>query len=211
MAFAAGAHAIPIIDEGFDGGGVPGGWAVGYFGDAGGTTGWFQGNSGVFGAHAGAAESYIAANFLNTGPGGTIDSWLATPEVALTNGSTFTFYTRSNNSDFPDRLELRLCASGACFIIAEYTTVLATINPALAIGGYPGDWTGYTLTLSGLASGVTGRFAFRYFVTDTNVNGDYIGIDSVLYNLNVPEPGTLGLMLLAVVLVIVLRRRAHSR
>ena len=33
--------------------------------------------------------------------------------------------------------------------------------------------------LSGLSGSTMGRLAFRYLVTDTNVNGDYVGLDTL--------------------------------
>jgi hypothetical protein len=128
----------------------------------------------------------------------------------LANGSTFTFYTRTETGSlFPDRLELRLCATGACTDVGEFSTLLTSLNSGLNVGGYPDVWTAITVTLSGVSSGATGRFGFRYYVTDSSVNGDYIGIDSVLYDLKqltVPEPGALGLMLLGLAM---LRRRVR--
>ena len=43
----------------------------------------------------------------------------------------------------------------------------------------------------------TGRLALRYSVTDTSINGDFVGIDTVLLTDQVPEPGTAGLALAA--------------
>src|SRR6185503_17575667 len=48
-----------------------------------GTTNWFQGNSDVFPAQAGAPTSYIGANFNNTTGTNTISNWLLTPPVSL--------------------------------------------------------------------------------------------------------------------------------
>src|SRR5690606_32589248 len=49
---------------------------------------------------------------------------------------------------------------------------------------YPDVWTRFEVTVEGLAAPITGRMAFRYFVTDSGFfgfNGDYIGIDTVEY------------------------------
>ena len=47
-------------------------------------------------------------------------------------------------------------------------------------------------------SGTSGRLAFRYLITDTSVNGDYIGIDTLRVSSSstapVPEPATLTLV-----------------
>ncbi len=155
-----------------------------------GTTSWFQGNSAVFPSHSGAPTSYIGANFNNTAGTGTISNWLLTPEVSLANGDTFSFWTRSvTGSSFPDRLEVRLSLNGAstnvgtaATDVGDFTTLLLEINPTLAIGGYPQVWTQYTVTLSSIPGGASGRFAFRYFVTNggpSGSNSDYIGIDTV--------------------------------
>lgn len=214
MTFAAGAHAIPIIDQGFESIGGLGDWFQANVSQPIGPSRWDVGNTGVFTAQAGSDGSYLASNFEAAAPGGILDNWLILPQVSLTNGSTFTFWTRSNNSVFPDLLQLRLCLSSClnpATLETDYATVLAIINPALAVGGYPGDWTAFTVTLSGLTSGAIGRFAFRHYAPSTDFAGDYIGIDSVLYDLKVPEPGTLGLLALALALVIVLRLRARPR
>jgi hypothetical protein len=178
-----------------------------------GTTGWFQGNLGVFSAQAGPADSYIAANWLNAGLGGNISNWLLTPEVSLNEGS-ISFYTRSNG-EFADRLELRLSTNGASTnvggtdsSVGDFNTLLLSINPGLSTTGYPDAWTGFTVPV-GLGAGATGRYAFRYFVTDTNNNGDYIGIDSVSISA-VPEPASI-LGLATIIAGLALRRRVGFR
>jgi hypothetical protein len=164
-----------------------------------GTTGWFQGNPGVFTAPDG-TDGYIAANFENAGLGGAISNWLLTPTLTLNDGDTLSFLTRSTGSSFADRLEVRFSANGSsanvgatAASVGDFTTLLLTLNPALNAGGYPSDWVSYTVTLSGLGGATDGRFAFRYSIDDTNINGDYIGIDDVTLN-PVPEPATLTLL-----------------
>ncbi|HKE96722.1 MAG TPA: choice-of-anchor J domain-containing protein, partial [Povalibacter sp.] len=186
------------------------GWVLTNNSTPGGLTGWFQGNDGVFPSYSGADNSYIAGNWLNAGPGGNISNWLLTPEVALVNESTLTFFTRSSGF-LADRLEVRMSQNGASTnvgttdsSVGDFTTLLATLNVVLDPAGYPTDWTQISLTLSGLGDGVTGRLAFRYAVTDTNANGDYIGIDS--FFLRVPEPGTLALLITGLLGVAVSRR-----
>jgi hypothetical protein len=178
-----------------------------------GPTGWFQGNDGVFGAQAGPPNAYIAANFENAAFGGNISNWLLTPSLILDNGSTLSFWSRTVdvNTGFPDRLEVRLSTNGSSTnvgstvaSVGDFTTLLLTINSGLVPGGYPDTWTNYTATVSGLGGPTNGRLAFRYFVPDTSVNADYIGIDTVNVSASVssvPEPATLvttglGLLLL---------------
>jgi hypothetical protein len=181
-----------------------------------GTTGYFQGNPGVFGSQSGAPDSYIAANFLNADFGGTISNWLISPTFTLFDGETLSFFTRSNGFA-ADRLEVRFSAAGdsgnvgnTVDSVGDFTSVLGTINANLDPFGYPADWTMFNVVFSGITNpnGVLGRFAFRYTVPDTSINGDYIGIDSL--TLTVPEPGTLALFGLALSLGFAWRRRARS-
>jgi subtilisin-like proprotein convertase family protein len=158
-----------------------------------GTTGWFQGNPNTFPAHSGATNSYIGANFNNTGSVGTISNWLITPQISLNNGDTFKFWTRKATTDtFPDRLQVRLSTSGASTDVGTtstsvgvFTTLLLDINPTLVTGVYPTVFTEFTVTVSGLGGPTDGRLAFRYFVTNGGANGansDFIGIDTFSYS-----------------------------
>jgi hypothetical protein len=175
------------------------GWATRNNSQPLGSTGWFQGNPAVFPAQAGASNSYIGANFNNTTGTNTISNWLITPTTFLSNGNALRFWTRTPaDNPFPDRLEVRLSTNGAstnvgttATSVGDFTTLLLTINPTLTVGGYPENWTQYTINLSGLPPsgncngfGIEGRFAFRYFVTGggpTGDNSNYVGIDTVNY------------------------------
>ena len=171
---------------------LPAGWNQQNLSDPGGTTNWFQGNTAVFPAQSGAATSYIAANFQNTttaGPG-TISDWLFTPNVTLTNGDVFTFWTRTTDGTFPDRLQVRMSTNGNSAnvgatnaSVGDFTNLLLDINPGLTGTGYPVAWQQFTVTISGLASPTSGRLAFRYFVTNGGGgdNSDFIGVDNVVY------------------------------
>jgi hypothetical protein len=165
-----------------------------------GSTGWFQGDPSVFSSQNGAPDSYIAANFNNAGFGGNISDWLISPEMAFSNGTVISFYARTEpgGAIFNDSLEVRLSTNGASADVGttdsslgDFTTLLLSINSAQT-GSFPEDWTLFTATISGLSGSNSGRIAFRYNLTDTSVNGDYIGIDHV----SVPEPGSLVLSLL---------------
>jgi len=165
---------------------------------------WFQGtptnatpDPGPFNAFNGADNAYIAVNFASTTGGtGTISNWLLTPNRTLRNGDVFTFYTRKptigpGQTDFPDRLEVRMSTNGASTNVGstpagvgDFTTLLLSINPTLVTNVYPQVWTQYTITISGLPAPTSGRIAFRYFVPNagpTGTNSDYIGIDQVNY------------------------------
>lgn len=168
-----------------------------------GSTGWFQGlattatpTPGPFNSYNGAANSYIAANFNNTGSTGTISNWLVTPNRTFRNGDVLQFYTRkptigSGQTDYPDRLEVRLSTNGAstnvganASDVGDFTALMLSINPTLTTNVYPQVWTQFTITVSGLPAPTSGRMAFRYFVTSAGSlgsNSDYIGIDNTVY------------------------------
>ena len=186
-----------------------------------GTTDWFQGNDAVFFAHSPGGtvpnQSYIGANFNNCGGIGAADitsNWLLTPTRTLNNGDSLSFLTRTiTTPTFPDRLEVRMSTAGSgtdvgttATSVGTFTTLMTTINPGLTTTGYPNDWTQFTVTVSGLGAPTSGRFAFRYFVTAMNVNGDYIGIDDVQYTA-VPEPATMAVLGLGAAALLRRRRR----
>jgi hypothetical protein len=196
---------------------VPAGWAIVNNSSPAGTTDWFQGNPGVFSSQSGAANSYVAANFEAAGFGGNISDWLISPELTFMNGDVISFWSRTEAaSAFPDRLELRLSLNGASTnvgatdaSVGDFSTLLLTINPALAPGGFPENWALFQATLSGLSGPTDGRLAFRYNVSDTSVNGDYIGIDTVRVTEFVPEPSTLVLLSAGLVSAARFRRRRN--
>jgi hypothetical protein len=200
--FASPASADSILVENFDNVAALGaaGWVLTNHSSPIGSTGWFQGNPAVFPSHQGAANAYIAANFLNAAVGGNISNWLLSPTLALNNGDTISFYTRSDGI-FADRLELRFSTSGASanvgatdVSVGDFTNLLLTINPALAPNGYPTGWTQFSATVSGLGGSAIGRYGFRYFVPDTNINANYIGIDTLQVNSVIPEPAMLPIL-----------------
>lgn len=170
---------------------LPGaGWSLQNLSDPLGANDWFQGNPKVFPSHEGDDGAYIAANFNSTGGDGTINSWLMSPEVTLFNGTELTFWTRVVTAPlFADRLLVRLSTSGSSTFagsnvaeVGDFDTVLLTINDDLELDGYPEDWAQYTVTVEGLSSPTTGRFAFHYFVESGGPSGtdsSYIGIDTV--------------------------------
>src|SRR5262245_25762186 len=181
-----------------------------------GVSGWFQGNSAVFPSQQGAPNAYIAANFVNASPGGNISNWLLTPVLSLTNGDSISFYTRSAGF-FADRLEVRFSTSDASTNVGAtdasvgvFTNLLLTVNPTLNPNGYPTAWTQFSLTVSGLGSPATGRYAFRYFVPNTNINANYIGIDTVQIT-QVPEPAMWPVLSLSLAALVWARRARALR
>jgi len=157
-----------------------------------GSTAYYQGSTLVFNSYNGAANSYMAANYNNGSGTATISDWAVMPNVIIRNGDIFTFRTRKAAPDqYPDRLQLRMSTNGAstnvgtlATDVGDFTTLLLEINPTLITGVYPVTWTLYTVTISGLSAPTSGRFAFRYFVTNGGPNGsnsDYIGIDNAVY------------------------------
>lgn len=178
---AAQAEGVEVLTEGF--GNVAGlsGWAqlnnsLPAAGD-----GWFQGNTAIFSAQAGAADAYAAANFLGAADGmGTVDNWLITPALNLSGTTVLDFTTRySADPGFNDLLEVRF-SSGPGLDPAGFTTILATVG---GHADYPADWQQFSATLD--ASG-TGRFAFRYHGPADTLS--YVGLDSVRVVTAVPEP-----------------------
>jgi hypothetical protein len=171
--------AAPIsLTEGFDNVAQLDGWVLNNVNA--GATSWFQGNTGIFDAQAGAAASYAAASLTaGQAPNGAIDNWLITPEITLTGATRITFYTRNAEEGTNDTLGL-LFSAGAGTSITGFKTSLLSIDSA----AYPGDWTRYTADFTGTG---TGRFAFHY--TGNFEDSGYIGIDSVSIAA-VPEPST---------------------
>ncbi|MFO1305654.1 MAG: IPTL-CTERM sorting domain-containing protein [Burkholderiales bacterium] len=172
------------------------GWSIINNSAPAGSTAWFQGNTAVFTSQGGAANSYAAANFNAAAFGGNASLWALSPVLNLQDGVVVSFYTRTEASaPAPDRLELRMSLNGASTnvgatdtSVGDFTNVLVSVNPGQTAGGYPSTWTQFTVTLSGLPPGVTqGRIGFRYFVTNTAVNGDYIGIDSLVVSGGPPD------------------------
>ncbi len=191
------------LTEGFDSVSSLDGWVINNVNA--GSTSWFQGNTEAFTAQAGAANSYVAANFNAGVPfGGAIDNWLISPELTLAGTTRVTFYTRNSAEEGFDNDTLGLLFSaGAGSAITGFKTSLLSVDST----AYPGDWTKYTVDFTG--SG-TGRFAFHY--TGNYDNSSYIGIDSLTISA-VPEPSTwmmLGLGLAGVGLVARRSRRAAA-
>lgn len=160
----------------------------GYWGQCVATSG-----GGVWNAADGPDNSCALATYASTqADGGTISNWVVTPLVDFTGGSTVSFNIRTKpGSQYPDRLQVRACSSGPCTNlgtgsedVGDFTTVLLDINPAEALGGFPEDWTRYTLSFAdGVPSSGSGRIAFRHYVHNggqTGTRGNLVGLDRVV-------------------------------
>ena len=184
----------PILSEDFDDIGtlITDDWALINNSDPIALVFWFQGNDAAFPAHIGDPTAYIGVNWQSTsgGAGAIINNWLITPELVLEDGMSLTFYTRTvEDSEWPDRLEVRMSSAGSSIdvgasatSVGDFTTLLLEINPSQTVGGYPEAWTLFQVVLDSVGSPGNGRLAFRYFVTDAgdgNPNANYIGVDTV--------------------------------
>lgn len=191
-----------LLNEGFDSIGAlsSAGWSLTNRSSPVGSTSWFQGSdvsaNGPFDAYDGSANGYIGANYNNTGNTGTISNWLVTPTVAFGAGSEFSFYTRGPaGGQYPDRIEIRVCVGNSCDAPADsgtgsFTTLIGSLNPTLARGGYPDTWTKLTFkNQDGIPTSGSGRLAIRYYVTSAGLSGtnsDYIGIDRLTLTSGTP-------------------------
>jgi len=208
IAGSASANATLLFNEDFDNVNNLGaaGWLTGNFGTGGATADtWFQGNTGIFDAQAGSADSYVASNYLSAGFGGNVDNWLVTPLIAALNGTVITFSTRTAGGLPGDNLELLYNNVGNGDVLSDFVS-LGVISSA----DYPTDWQAFNFMYAGADANL--RFAFRYTVADTSLNGDYIGIDSLSVNTNVPEPGTMLLLASGLLLMpLTMRRRRREQ
>lgn len=170
-----------------------------------GITDWFQGNPSIFTAQQGDSDSFISANFNNTGgeegSSGIICNYMIMPHLG--DVESISFFTRSrkssNNFDvFPDRLYLVYSPTGEISPgnctdgFGDFSETILVVNEDLtdeeeSPDGYPLlGWARFTGEING-----NGRIAFVYYVEDAGFygpNSNHIGIDTVDWILSFPEP-----------------------
>lgn len=188
---AAAANAVTLLSEGFDDvAALPGaGWTLTNSSTPVGSTGWFQGVPEIFAAQSGEAGSYIAANYLNAGAGGTIANTLTSPTFSTATEVTVSFYARAEVVEpWFDQIAFGSGTLGAPVTLTD-------------------NWTQYSFTIPAAGAGSTASFTIKYLGLADDSN--YIGIDSVVVS-TVPEAAPwmmLGLGL-ACVSGLALRRRS---
>lgn len=187
-----------LLSEGFNN--VPGltasGWAqVPTSGSPG--SGWFQGNAGIFEAASGAANSYAAANFVDTATG-TLSDWLFTPVLSLASTTKLFFDLRLLGADYLDTVEVYASTAGSSTTAGDFT-LLGAFSSRSDTG-----WVSYALTTAGFDG--SGRIGFRF--TATAGEGNYVGLDNVV--VAVPEPASLALVGLALAGVAASTRRRSA-
>lgn len=212
---SAGAAPLTMLTEHFNDISTLGaaGWAVINNSTPGGTADWFQGNSAIFVAQSGPPDSYLAANFNAAPFGGDISLWAMTPELEFGTGvSTVSFWRRVANPGFNDEIQLRLSTSGPSTDVGSTTTSVGVFTAGILVP-LVDEWQFMQATITNLGLPVAGRLAFRYVVTDTSVNGDYVGIDTFEFRSPGPEPipEPASLLLLGTGLVGLVARRRRSR
>jgi hypothetical protein len=189
-----------LVNEGFDSiASLAGdGWVMNNLSTPAGTTDWFQGDGSIFTAQAGAAESYIAANFNNAADGGVIRNWLITPEFSTASDVVVSFYAKADIfAPYLDLLAYGVSSNGS-----SDTSNFSMGTPVVLSG----DWTQYTVNIAAQGAGTTARFAVRY--SGAAELSNYIGVDTFTVSA-VPEPAS-WLMLGAGMLGLAVRRRAGA-
>lgn len=197
------AQAATLLSEGFESFSslAAGGWVLLNASTPIGSTSFTSGDVTIFTAQAGSPESYVSGNYNNAAPGGTVNSWLITPQFSTAFAGTVSFWARSAvTPGFVDMISFGLSNA----VTGDFTG--GSMGAPVALTG---GWTQYTVNFAARGAGTVARFAIAY--TGPADTSDYIGIDSVLITnaAPIPEPAT-ALMLgagLAALLAASRRRR----
>ncbi len=170
-------------------------------------------------AQDGGATTYAGMNFNASTGANPMSTWLVSPRVNFGTGATLSFWFRSANAaaaNFPDRIQVRLSTAAdagtpdvgtAVTDVGTFTTLLADINPTLALafvtcpaGGFTigapngtiagtvdGAWCQVTITqAAGIPATGSGRIAFRHFIPASGgpagANSNFVGIDTFSFD-----------------------------
>jgi len=165
---------VPVLTEGFDGGGIPAGWTV-IDADNDNET-WTHSSafpSPYFSVptHNGSSGSvYSGSVDVQTYNPLTPDNWLITPEVTLTGNSTLTFWRSISDGYYPGDYYGVFITTASNPTTADFTQLFVeTMTSA------DDTWGMRTVNLDNYA-GQTVRIAFRHF---NCTNGDILILDDV--------------------------------
>jgi hypothetical protein len=174
---------------------------------------WTQGVTATsnYAAQSGSSNSFAQVDVFSTSAlNAVVSNWLITPELDFTNGGVFSFYARTfQGNSFAEFIEVRQSNAGsstnvgtAATSVGDFSVLVSSVGSPTNAFAFPGvsggnnKWGLYTFSIAPTAG--SGRLAFRYFATDSGVNGlqnQYATIDTVNY-VATPEPSSMAGMLL---------------
>lgn len=197
---AASAQADVLLQENFNNVGALGasGWVFNNASSPIGSNSWLQGNSDVFHAQSGAANSYAAASYGSAATGGVLNNWLITPEFSTAKNVSISLWVRgAGEAGFSDHISFGLSKGGSA-------TNDFVLQPSFEAAG---DWTKYTFNIGALGTGTVGRFAINY--NGVGDSSNYVGIDN-LSIAAVPEPSSFLMLGAGLFAIGALRRRQRG-